>query len=86
MAGAELHSPCGNNRTSHAVDHYKRKDALAAVSFVASENIILSVCCSGIGSCTAQPPFLSGRKPVRMRHMKEKFTRKNFLLGWSSYI
>jgi truncated hemoglobin YjbI len=72
------------NRTSHAVDHYKRKDALAAVSFVASENIF-SAHCNGIGSCTAQPPFLSGRKPVRMRHMKEKFTRKIFPL-WLEFI
>jgi len=59
-------------RTSHAVDHDKRKDALTAVLFVALENIIFSMCCTGIGSSTAQPPLLSGRKPGRMGHMKEK--------------
>jgi len=36
------------------------------------------VCCTGIGSSTAQLPFLSGRKPGRMGHMKEKFTKKIF--------
>jgi hypothetical protein len=72
------------NSTSYAVDH-ERKDAFTAVLFVALENI-LSLCCTGIGSRTAQPPFLSGRNPGRMGHMKEKFTKKYFLLGWSSDI
>jgi hypothetical protein len=63
------------NKTSHAVDLDKKKNAFAAVSFVVLENIIFLVCCNGTGSCTAQPPFLSGGKPVRMRHMKEKFTK-----------
>jgi hypothetical protein len=44
------------------------------------------LCCNGIGSSTAQPLFLSGRKPGRIGHMKEKFTKKYFLLGWSSNI
>jgi hypothetical protein len=74
------------NSTSYAVDHDERKDAFTAVLFVALENIILSLCCTGIGSRAAQPPFLSGRKPGRMGHMKEKFTKKYFLLGWSSDI
>jgi len=68
------------NRYSHAVDHDERKDAFTAVSFIALENIIFSVFCTGIGSSTAQPPFFSGRKPGRMLHMKEKFTKKYFLL------
>jgi len=72
--------------TSYAVDRDERKDAFTAVVFVALESIILSLCCTGIGSRTAQPPFLSGRKPGRMGHMKEKFTKKYFLLGWSSNI
>jgi len=38
------------NRTSHAVDHDKRKDAFTAVLFVALENIIFPMCCTGIGS------------------------------------
>jgi len=62
--------------TSYAVDRDERKDAFTAVVFVALESIILSLCCTGIGSRTAQPPFLSGRKPGRMGHMKEKFTKK----------
>lgn len=74
------------NKTSYAVDHDERKDAFTVVSFVALENIIFSVCCTGIGSSTAQPPFLSGRKPGKMGHVKEKFTKKYFLLGWSSNI
>jgi hypothetical protein len=66
------------NRTSLGVDHVERKDAFAAVSFVALENVSFPVCCNSIGTCTAQVSIPKRKEACENGTHKREIHKKVF--------